>query len=67
MSGCFNIFFAYKPSSGQGKVGVVDGTFSSISGKGTIHATPSVSLSSVLHVPNFSNNLLSINLITHDF
>ena len=34
--------------------------------KGLVHTTPSLSLSSFLHVPSFTANLLSISRITRD-
>ena len=39
---------------------------SSVLGSGTIHLTPSFSLSSVLHLPNLSFNLISTSQLTHD-
>ncbi|XP_028061865.1 uncharacterized protein LOC114265298 [Camellia sinensis] len=50
MSGSSDLFSSYKPSLGQDKVRIADGTISSISGKGLVHATPTLPLSSVLHV-----------------
>ncbi|KAL0560692.1 hypothetical protein IC582_001103 [Cucumis melo] len=38
----------------------------SVLGSGTIHLTPSFSLSSVLYLPNLSYNLISISQLTHD-
>ena len=66
MSGSSDLFSAYTPSSGQDKVRIADGTISSVSGKGLIHAIASLLLSSVLHIPNFSINLLSLSGITWD-
>ena len=66
MSPSSNIFSDYKPYSGPDKVRIADGTFSSVSGKGLIHATPSLPLTSVLHVPRFSHTLLSLSRITRD-
>ena len=59
-------FSTYVPCSGRDKVRTADGNPSPISGKGVIHASNSLSLSSVLHFPNFSTNLLSISRITRD-
>ena len=64
MSGSSDLFSVYKPSSGQDKVRIADGTVSSISRKGLVHVTPTIHLSSVLHVPNFSVNLLSLRRLT---
>ncbi|XP_028106008.1 uncharacterized protein LOC114305088 [Camellia sinensis] len=52
--------------SGQDKVRIADGTVSSISGKGLVQVTPTMHLSSVLHVPKFSVNLLSLSRLTQD-
>ena len=66
MTGSSPVFSDYKPYSRQDKVKIADGTVSSVSGKGLVRVSPSLSLSSVLHVPSFSNNLLSISRITRD-
>ncbi|GMP43536.1 hypothetical protein CsSME_00012859 [Camellia sinensis var. sinensis] len=66
MSGSSDIFSAYKPFSDQDKVKIADGTVSSIFGKGLVHVTPTIPLFSVLHVPNFSVNLLSLSCLTQD-
>ncbi|KAL4011481.1 hypothetical protein IC575_028540 [Cucumis melo] len=47
-------------------VTLVDGSTSSVLRFGTIYLTPSFSLSSVLHLPNLSFNLISISQLTHD-
>ena len=66
MSRSSDLFSDYKPYSGQDKVRIADGTFSSVSGKGTIRATPTLPLSSVLHVPHISHNLLFISRLTQN-
>ena len=66
MTGSSPVFCAYTPCSGRDKVRIADGTVSSVSGKGLVRVTPLLSLSSVLHVPNFTTNLLSIGRITRD-
>ncbi|PSS35748.1 Endonuclease [Actinidia chinensis var. chinensis] len=66
MTGSSPVFCAYTPCSGRDKVRNADGTVSSVSGKGLVRVTPLLSLSSVLHVPNFTTNLLSIGRITRD-
>ena len=48
-------------------VTLADGFTSSVLGSGTIHLTPSFSLSFVLHLPNLSFNLISISQLTHNF
>ena len=48
------------------KVKIDYGIFSFVSEKGLVHTTTSLFLSSVLHVPSFATNLLSISRIPHD-
>ncbi|XP_058198383.1 uncharacterized protein LOC131313906 [Rhododendron vialii] len=59
MTGCSSVFDSYSTCSGKDKVRIADGSFSAISGKGSIRYSPSISLSSVLHIPNFATNLMS--------
>ncbi|KAJ7950679.1 Retrovirus-related Pol polyprotein from transposon TNT 1-94 [Quillaja saponaria] len=66
MTGTSRNFSTYFPCSGKDKVRVADGSLSTISGKGSIQCTPTLPLSSVLHIPKFSMNLLSISSITRD-
>lgn len=66
MTGLSILFKFYRVSSGKNKVCIADGTYSSIVGHGDIIAT-SLLLSSVLHVPNFTLNLLSISHLTKSF
>ncbi|KAJ7946112.1 Retrovirus-related Pol polyprotein from transposon TNT 1-94 [Quillaja saponaria] len=66
MTSTSSSFSSYFPCSGKEKVRVADGSLSSISGKGSICCTPSLTLSSVLHVPKLSMNLLSISTITKE-
>jgi hypothetical protein len=55
------MFKTYKPMSDKDKVQTVDGSLCPIAGVGDITCTPELQLSSVLHVPNFTNNLLSVS------
>lgn len=66
MTGLSSLFFLYSVTLDKDKVRVADGTLFSISGKGSIHVSPTLSLSLVLHVLKFATNLLSISRITHD-
>ena len=59
-------FSTYVLCSGRDKVRTIDGSPSPISSKGVVHTSNSLSLSSALHVPYFSTNLLSISRITCD-
>ncbi|GMP92340.1 hypothetical protein CsSME_00042602 [Camellia sinensis var. sinensis] len=49
MTGASSLFYSYSPCSGRDKVRVADGTLSSVSGKGSVHCSSLLSLSSVLH------------------
>ena len=53
MTGQSKSFVSYLPCSGQDKVRIADGSFSTVSGKRTVNCTPTITLSSVLHVPSF--------------
>lgn len=58
-----SLFSSYHVCSGMDNVRIADGSYSPIVGKGDIVAIPSLHLSLVFHVPNFSLNLLYINHI----
>jgi GAG-pre-integrase domain len=60
------VFKSYKPLSGKEKVQTADGTFCSIAGIGNVTCTPDIQLSSVLHIPNFTNNLMSVSQLVDD-
>ena len=47
-------------------VRIADGSLTSVSGTGSIICTPDIKLSSVLHIPDFPVNLLSVSSITKD-
>ena len=64
MTGQSQLFHPYLPSSGLNKVCIVDGSFSPIAGKGKIALTPTLTLSSVMHVPKLSCNLFSVSKFT---
>ncbi|XP_073104383.1 uncharacterized protein [Elaeis guineensis] len=66
MTGAPNSFISYSPCSGHDKVRIADGSFTPVSRKGSIDCTPNLRLSSVLHVPSFPTNLLSISSVTRD-
>lgn len=61
---CHLLFSSYFIYYGKDKVWVVDGSYSSIAGKGFIFVTPTLPFSPVLHVPKFSLNLLPISHLT---
>lgn len=64
MTGMSSLFNSYQVCSGKDNVQIVDGSLSSIAGQGDIPATSDLCLSSVLHVPKFYLNLLSISHLT---
>jgi hypothetical protein len=64
MTGTSPLFFSYNPCSSRDKVRIADGSLLPVSGKGSVSVTPSMTLASVLHVPNLIANLLSIARIT---
>lgn len=61
--GMSNLFSSLSPVSyGQVKLG--NGSFTNIAGKGTITVSSTLNLSSMLHVPHLSSNLLSVSALT---
>lgn len=66
MTSLQSLFSSHSICSGRDKVRVADKTLSSIFEKGSINVSPTMSLSSILHVPKFVTNLLSISRITRD-
>jgi hypothetical protein len=54
------IFSSYNPCSGRDKARIADGSLSPVLSKGSISVTPSMTLASILQVPNLATNLLSI-------
>ena len=64
MTGASYLFTSYTPCSGKDKVRVADGSIIPITGRGSIRCTKTLSLSLVLHVPDFPINLLSVSSIT---
>lgn len=56
----------YFTSSSNNKVGIPDGSLFTIAGIGTIPCSSFIILSSVLHIPKVSHNLLSISSLTND-
>ena len=64
MTNLSSLFSTYNSCSCKNKVRIADGSPSPISGKGVVNVSSSLSLSSVLYVPRFSTNLLSISRVT---
>lgn len=65
MTGSSKKLSSYTPRSGKGRVCIADGSYAPIMGSGAISCTP-MSLSHVLHVPNFPVDLLSVSSITKE-
>ncbi|GAU39772.1 hypothetical protein TSUD_220160 [Trifolium subterraneum] len=66
MTNCSHLFSSYFLSSGSEKVRIADGSYSSIAGKGNIKISEHITLQSVLHVPKFACNLLSVHKLSKD-
>lgn len=64
MTGNPTIFSNFNKHRSPSHVTIANGSTTPVLGSGTIDLTPSVSLSSVLSLPNFSFNLLSVSKIT---
>ena len=64
MTGNQRLFSNFKPYATTSRVTLADGSTSCVIGSGTVNPTPSLPLSSVLSLPNFSFNLLSVSKLT---
>jgi hypothetical protein len=62
-----SVFKTYTPHSYSKTIQTADGTSQPIHGVGSIECTPSLCLSSVLHVPSFPVNLLSVSSLVDLF
>jgi len=60
------LFLSYNSCFGREKFRITDGSLFLVLGKRSISVTPSMTLSFVLHVPDFAANLLSIACITYE-
>jgi hypothetical protein len=60
------VFKSYKSLSSKEKVQTTDDTFCSIAGIGNVTCTPNIQPSSMLHVPNFINNLMFVSQLVDD-
>ena len=65
VTGAQSEFLTYKsyPSTHKETIQTADGTCQPIKGIGTVNCTPSINLTSVLHVPSFPVNLLSLSAL----
>ena len=64
MTGNSKLFTTFQSSSSNSTVTLADGSQSHVLGSGTVFPTPSLSLSSVLSMPNFSFNLISVSKLS---
>ena len=60
MPGESSMFSPYSPCAGNLEIKIVDGSLSTVAGKGSIIIYPLLTLQDVLHVPNLSCNILSV-------
>jgi hypothetical protein len=65
--GMSSLFKAYTPHVHSETIQTADGTSQPIHGVGSIDCTPSLCISSVLHVPSFPVNLLSVSSLVDQF
>ena len=66
MAGSYKDFTKYFSRLKRETVKLADGSIQHVMGFGTIVCSPNISLSSVLHVPSFLVNILSISCITNE-
>ena len=64
MTGSSNLFSSYSPCPGNTKIKIADGSFSTSTRKWSIKISSLLTLHDVLHVPDVSYNLLSVNKLT---
>nr|CAD1829166.1 unnamed protein product [Ananas comosus var. bracteatus] len=64
MTGTFENLSSMQLAVGENFVTLADGSHSPIHGIGCVDASPSINLSSVLFVPSFPSNLLSVSKLT---
>ena len=64
MTGNSSLFTTFLPHSSTSIVTLVDGSTFCVLGSWTIHPTPSITLTSVMSLPQFSFNLISMSKLT---
>ena len=64
MTGNSSLFSTFQSQPSPSTVTLADGSHSCVLGSGTIVPTPSIPLTSVLSLPNFSFNLMSVSKLT---
>ena len=66
MTGNPSLFSTFHSYTSPSNVTLADGSTTLVLGSGTVNLTPSLSLSSVLSLPQFSFNLMSVSKLTRD-
>ena len=66
MTGDARVFSTFEPCQGNYNVKIADGSLSKVTGCGTVIISNTLTLQSVLYVPNLDCNLLSISKLTYD-
>ena len=66
MTSCARFFSTYSPSSGNHRVTLTHGSFSTVAGTGTIRLSPILVLKDVLYVPNLACTFISVCKLTKD-
>ena len=64
MTGNSSLFSTFQSQPSSSTVTLADGSHSCVLGSSTIVSTPSIPLTSVLSLPNFSFNLMSVSKLT---
>ena len=64
MTGNSSLFSAFQSHPSTSTVTLADGSTSCVLGSGTIHPTPLIPLTSVMSLPQFSFNLISVSKLT---
>ena len=65
MTGNFSLFTTFQPHPSTSTVTLTDGLTSYVLGSRTIHPTPLITLTSILNLPQFSFNLISMSKLIH--
>ena len=66
MTGNPHIFTSFRSHKAPSPVIIADGSTYNVEGSGTVKPTPSITLSSVLSLPNLAFNLISVSKLTKD-
>lgn len=67
MTNSFKDFLTYFPCTQQENICVVDGSYTPVSETNSINCISIILMSSIIYVPTFSNNFLSISVFIGDF